>query len=172
MKRYLVLLFFLCIVLSANASQSDTSAYQLQRLKVNALLSQRSAKFGQYDKSLDSKSGIFGLQTKGDIKKSNEILRQIVLNDNNIFKELKILLDYKDQEIRRVQAEASSSNSRIENYMHTIKKLQDQNDLLKKKTGGLNLGALSYVVLLLMFFFAGLSFFLYKKFKRASTGPF
>ena len=78
MTRNLLLLLFTCITLHTYALQTDTTAYQLQRLKVNALLSERSNKFGQYDQSLDARTGIFGFQTKGDIKKSNEILRQIV----------------------------------------------------------------------------------------------
>ena len=155
----------------ANAFQNDTSAYQIQRLKVNALLSERSNKFGQYDKSLDNKTGIFGLQTKGDIKKSNEILRQIVLNDNNIFKELKILIEYKDQEIKKAQLDANSSSSRIENYMQTIKKLQTQNEQLKKHGKTVNSAIIPLLVFLTLCF-AGLSFFYYKKFQRAHKGPF
>jgi hypothetical protein len=121
------------ISFSARAFQADTSAYQTQRLKVNSLLAERSNKFGQYDQSLDQRTGIFGFQTKQDIKNSNEILREIVLNDNNIFKELKILMNYKDQEVQQAQRDARSINSRIQSYMLSIKKLQDQNELLKKE---------------------------------------
>jgi hypothetical protein len=115
------------------ALQADTSAYQFQRLKINSLLAERSAKFGQYDLSLNARTGIFGLQTKNDLRNSNEILRGIILSDNNIFRELKILMNYKDQEVQQVQSNASSTNKRIEGYMLTIKKLQQQNDELKEK---------------------------------------
>jgi len=173
MIRNLLLLLFISIAFNANAFQNDTTAYQLQRLKVNALLSERSNKFGQYDQSLDNRTGIFGFQTKGDIKKSNEILRQIVLNDNNIFKELKILLDYKDQEVKRVQLEASSSNSRIQNYMLSIKKLQDENQRLENENSNIaKSGPIYYLTILLLVFFAALSFFYYKKYRKASQGPF
>lgn len=134
---------FLCtygFLFSARAFQADTSAYQTQRLKVNSLLTERSNKFGQYDQSLDQRTGIFGFQTKQDIKNSNEILRQIVLNDNNIFKELKILMNYKDQEVQQAQRNANSTNSRIQNYRLSIKKLQDQNELLKKEAETLKSG--------------------------------
>ncbi|WP_449440479.1 hypothetical protein [Pedobacter steynii] len=131
-KNVLFIILLFSTSLQAAPFQTDTSAYQTQRLKVNALLNQRSAKFGQYDQSLDTKTGIFGFQTKGDIKNSNEILRQIVLNDNNIFKELKILMDYKDEEVKRIRNEANSTGSRINNYKESIKKLQDQNVQLKK----------------------------------------
>ena len=173
MIRTILLLFLITMAFDLDAQQNDTSAYQLQRLKVNALLSQRSNRFGQYDQSLDNRTGIFGMQTKGDIKKSNEILRQIVLNDNNIFKELKVLLDYKDQEVKRVKLEASSSNSRIQNYMLTIKKLQDENERLKNQNGPFETkGAIYYLSLVLLFVFAGLSIFYYRKYRQASKTPF
>ena len=131
MIRLLLLFLIFSGGLNAMALPADTSAYQFQRLKINSLLAERSAKFGQYDLSLNARTGIFGLQTKNDLRNSNEILRGIILSDNNIFRELKILMNYKDQEVQQVQNNASSSNKRIEAYMLTIKKLQQQNDELK-----------------------------------------
>lgn len=95
-------------------AQQDTTAYTAQRAKVNSLLAERSAKFGQYDESLNQRTGIFGWQTKRDIKNSNEILRQVVLTDNNIFKELKVLMDYKDLQNQQKVAVADNSQERIE----------------------------------------------------------
>ncbi|MET1055215.1 MAG: hypothetical protein ABWY16_07890 [Pedobacter sp.] len=134
MIRFLLLFLLISGGLNAMALQNDTSAYQFQRLKINGLLAERSAKFGQYDLSLNARTGIFGLQTKNDLRNSNEILRGIILSDNNIFRELKILMNYKDQEVQQVQSNASNTNKRIEGYMLTIKKLQQQNDELKAKT--------------------------------------
>lgn len=165
MVRYLLFSLLLFSTFQASAIQRDTTAYQTQRLKVNSLLAERSAKFGQYDKSLDTKTGIFGLQTKGDIKKSNEILRQIVLADNNIFKELKILMDYKDQEIKQVQNEAAEVNKRMQNYMQLIKKLQDQNEVLKKQSTHTSSFA-SYIIALLIIALLGTIYFFNKKRKQ------
>lgn len=165
MVRYLLFSLLLFSTFQASAIQRDTTAYQTQRLKVNSLLAERSAKFGQYDKSLDTKTGIFGLQTKGDIKKSNEILRQIVLADNNIFKELKILMDYKDQEIKQVQNEAAEVNKRMQNYMQLIKKLQDQNEVLKKQSTHTSSFA-SYIIALLIIALLGTIYFFIKKRKQ------
>jgi hypothetical protein len=134
-----------CISFSVRAFQADTSAYQTQRLKVNSLLTERSNKFGQYDQSLDQRTGIFGFQTKQDIKNSNEILRQIVLTDNYIFKELKILMDYKDREMQQARRNASNTNSRIQAYMLSIKKLQDQNELLRKEAENTRGGRILYI---------------------------
>ncbi|MGY0035473.1 hypothetical protein [Pedobacter sp. NJ-S-72] len=43
-------------------------------------------------------------------------------------------MNYKDQEVQQVQTNAGNTAKRIEAYMHTIKKLQDQNEELKAKT--------------------------------------
>lgn len=141
MIRVLLLFFGICLSIHAAAFQTnatiqtDTSAYQTQRLRINALLAERSAKFGQYDLSLNARTGIFGMQTKDDIRNSNEILRGIILSDNNIFRELKILMNYKDQEVEQAQQDAVTTNKRIEGYMLAIKRLQQQNDALKTAGG-------------------------------------
>ena len=159
------LLLFICLstTINALAVQSDTSAYQVQRLKINALLAERSAKFGQYDLSLSARTGIFGLQTKNDLKNSNEILRGIILNDNNIFRELKVLMNYKDQEVQQVQTNAGNNAKRIESYMQAIKKLQDQNEELKKKTAVIaaekNTETYSIIFLILIIIIGGIFFY-------------
>lgn len=138
MVKKTFILLFVCLSFNAMAFQADTSAYQTQRLRVNALLAERSAKFGQYDESLNARTGIFGFQTKKDIRNSNEILRQIVLNDNDIFKELKTLMDYKDLEVKSVKNDADQTSERIQNYKTAIKTLQDQNEQLNKEAISLN----------------------------------
>lgn len=135
MIRYFLLVFTLCCTLNVMAFQNDTSGYQTQRLRINALLAERSAKFGQYELSLNSRTGIFGMQTKDDIRNSNEILRGIILSDNNVFRELKVLMNYKDQEVEQAQSNALTTRTRIEGYMSTIKRLQDQNEKLKLSAG-------------------------------------
>lgn len=125
-KKILSLTLF-AIFLSFYAIAQDTTAYQIQRLKINGLLAERSAKFGQYEESLNARTGIFGFQTKADIRNSNEILREIAINDNNIFQELKVLLDYKDVQMQEIQTSAQTTSDRILNYRKSIKTLQDQN---------------------------------------------
>ena len=127
-KIGLLFLATCCIFFKLNAQ--DNSAYELQRAKVNQLLTERSAKFGQYDQSLNTRTGIFGFQTKRDIRNSNEILRQIVLNDNEIFTQLKVLMDYKDLQAEQVKTVANTNSQNIINYRKTIKDLQDQNQTL------------------------------------------
>lgn len=123
MKRSLILLL---LIFCFSFSFAQT-AYEAQRKKVNNLLNARTSKFGQYDESLTMRTGIFGLKTKKDMQRSINILTEIVQTDNEIFKELKILLDYKDLEKSQVETKASETESRMNAYMQTIKKLQEQN---------------------------------------------
>ncbi|TKC10933.1 hypothetical protein FA048_09025 [Pedobacter polaris] len=125
-----IFLLLLFPFLLTNIYAQDTSAYEIQRAKINALLAERSAKFGQYDESLNARTGIFGFQTKRDIKNSNEILRQIAINDNEIFTQLKVLMDYKDLQAEQIKTAANSNSESIQNYRKTIKDLQEQNQIL------------------------------------------
>lgn len=127
-QYYLLLLFTL---FSFSAFTQSLDPYEIQRQKINSLLEERSKNFGQYDQSLSARTGIFGMQTKKDIKNSNEILRQIVLNDNQIFRELKVLLEYKNVATEQLQDTFNQRNEQLENYKASIKKLQDQNEVLK-----------------------------------------
>ncbi|MEJ7694885.1 hypothetical protein [Daejeonella sp.] len=133
MKHFTFMLFLLLLNLTLLA-QSDTSAYNVQRNKINQLLQERSVKFSQYDNSLSKRTGIFGLKTKRDMQASNDILTQIVLNDNNIFSELKILLDYKDFEKKEVQHRAETVEGRIDRFQTTITRLQQENERLKAES--------------------------------------
>ena len=73
---------------------------------------------------------------------SNDILTQIVVTDNNIFSELKILLDYKDFEKKEVEHRAETVEGRIDRFQTTITRLQQENEKLKvdlqKQIGKLN----------------------------------
>jgi hypothetical protein len=167
MIRKLLLLFVLLSCGGLVKSQTDTTAYETQRTKINTLLAERSAKFGQYEESLNTKTGIFGFQTKDDIRNSNEILREITLNDNNIFKELKVLLDYKDLQYQQVKSSISSNSDRLQSYMNAIKKLQEQNvylreDLKNKESSD---RFAWYLITFLIVIILGMAVFFFRKLK-------
>lgn len=117
-------------IVSAQLSAPDTSSYETQRQKVNELLQQRSARFGKFDESLKKRTGIFGLKTKKDMQASIDILKQIVLTDNDIFRETKMLLDYKDFEKSQITEQATEFDGRINGYIKTISKLQREQEQL------------------------------------------
>jgi hypothetical protein len=125
MKK-LILSLLVCFagLLTYGQSQSDSLAYQLQRKKINAMLDVRRQKFGQYSESLSQHTGIFGLQTKNDIRRSNEILMEIVQSDEEIFRQTKILLDYRAFEQTQVQTHTKDIENSNLGYMTTINKLR------------------------------------------------
>ncbi len=112
-------------------AQSDSSAYEAQRKRVNSLLQERSAKFARFEESLNAKTGIFGLKTKKDMQASINILRDVVLSDNQLFKETKALLEFKDIEQASLNDRAEQSSERIDGYIRTISKLQSFQDTLQ-----------------------------------------
>jgi hypothetical protein len=132
MKKLIVLslLFFIAEGVFAQ-NNSDSVAYQLERTKINAMLTQRAQKFGQYDQSLTMHTGIFGFQTKKDIRNSNAILMNIVKTDDDIYKEIKILLDFRTFQQSQVQTKAKETEDNTVGYMNAINKLRTQIDLLK-----------------------------------------
>ncbi len=133
--RKIILIGVLCFLFAGVYAQagSDSAAYQRQRKKINSMLAVRSQKFGQYDESLSKHTGIFGLQTKKDIRRSNDILMDIVKTDNDIYRELKILLDYRAfQQTQAVDKSKEVEGTALES-MYTITRLQNQLEKLKKQ---------------------------------------
>jgi hypothetical protein len=98
------------------------------------MLDQRALKFGQYQESLSKHTGIFGLQTKKDIRRSDDILMDIVKTDNAIYRELKILFDYTIFQKNQVQSHSKEAEKSNLGYMATINKLRARVDQLKADT--------------------------------------
>ncbi|MFC0518399.1 hypothetical protein ACFFGT_29565 [Mucilaginibacter angelicae] len=133
-KIALLLLFCLVATLGASAQSPvnpDSVAYQLQRQKINNMLAARKQKFGQYEQSLGQHTGIFGFQTKDDIRRSASILMDIAKTDDAIFKELKILLEYRDFQQRQIQNHSKEAETTAAGYMEVINRLRQQNIKLK-----------------------------------------
>ncbi|GAA4808480.1 hypothetical protein GCM10023231_42200 [Olivibacter ginsenosidimutans] len=164
---------FICITfLISNyclaATKADSTAYEKQRERVNQLLDQRHQRFGEFDASLKARTGIFGLKRKKDMQASIDILKEIVLTDNNIFKETKALLDFKDLEKQAIAGQASESGERITGYINTISKLQRNQDKMEQEISVLQKRNIVYLNLLL-FAFLGiviLTFILVKRLKN------
>jgi len=132
MKKNALIILFCCLTATAFAQpKGDSIAYQLEHAKINAMLAQRTQKFGQYDQSLTMHTGIFGLQTKKDVRRSNDILMDIVKTDDSIYREIKILFDYTVFQRTQVQDHSKEAIESNFGYMTTINKLRKQADLMK-----------------------------------------
>jgi len=132
-KLILLLLLSFCVANVFAQVNTDSLAYQAQRKKINGMLAQRKLKFGQYDSSLNEHTGIFGLQTKKDIRNSNDILMDIVKMDDDILLQTKILLEYRISQQKQVQSHAIETEGSNTAFMNAINKLRDENDGLKKQ---------------------------------------
>src|ERR1700749_2111564 len=120
------ILFFI-LALSSLVAQAqpspDSVAYNLQRQKINTMLAQRTQKFGQYQQSLSQHTGIFGLQTKNDIRHSNDILMDINKTDDDIYAQVKILLQmtvFQKQQIQNKTKEIQERSFETEKYNLTF----------------------------------------------------
>jgi hypothetical protein len=135
MKK-LFLLYLICLLYAPTFAQTkqnpDSLAYQLQRTKINNMLDARRRKFGQYDESLRKHTGIFGLQTKKDIRRSNDILMDINRTDDSIFMQIKILLSYRTYQQQQAQTKSTEVENYSLGYMNTINRLRDQIDKMKQ----------------------------------------
>lgn len=162
MKK-LILLLILCFLFINSFAQAknDSLAYQLQRKKINEMLAQRTLKFGRYQESLRLHTGIFGLQTKNDIRRSNDILMDIVKTDDAIYRELKILLEYRTFQQTSVQSKSREAENTNIGLMMNINKLRQQNDHMKtdadkqfrmhEKTDRLYLGIFIFMLASILF---------------------
>jgi hypothetical protein len=126
---------------------------------------------GLMTRALNKKTGLFGLfKSKGDMQKSIDILKDIVITDNNIFLETQKLLKIKDFEKDKYQQLATDYDKQVSAYIGTISKLQKENEKLRaqgeKTSGNLPLSnILLYIALLVI---AVLGYLLYK-FKAQQT---
>lgn len=133
MKKIILagIICLLCSHIYAQKVNADSLAYQLQRTKINNMLAERTRKFGQYSESLSKHTGIFGLQTKKDIRRSNDILMDIVKTDDSLFRQIKILLDYRTYQQQQVQTQSIQAENYNLGYMNTINRLRQEIDRLK-----------------------------------------
>src|SRR4051812_44629981 len=86
MKIAIFLISFVCMLMSGAMAQ--TGASDIDKAELKSLLEERQAKFNSYSASLEKRSGIFGNKTKNDIKKSSEVLIDLVKADNRIISTL------------------------------------------------------------------------------------
>lgn len=174
MKAILLFAAFIAGIIQIGTARTnmdaDTINFEKQREHVNSLLEERSKRFGDFDNSLQKKTGVFGIfKSKKDLQKSTDILREIVLTDNRIFLETKKLLDIKGDESDRYEGLAAEYDQQISAYMRTINKLQIENEKLRSQINELdNKQGNSYLLVsLLIIVILMLCFTLYRYFQRS-----
>jgi cell division protein FtsB len=166
MKK-LILLGLLCFFAMSNLFaqtqvNTDSVAYQNQRKKINQMLAARKLKFGQYSQSLSQHTGIFGFQTKDDIRRSSSILMDIAKTDDNIFKELKILFEYSAFQQRQIQDHSKEAETISQNYAAALNKLKQRNAQLKADLQRKSTFTSVYIIVIVLML-ASILYLLYQK---------
>lgn len=172
--KNIILVATACLLFTSAFAQtnSDSLAYELQRTKINNMLAVRSQKFGRYDQSLSKHTGIFGLQTKKDIRRSNDILMDIVKTDNAIYKQLKILLDYRAFQQTQVVDRSKEIESANLHYMNTINTLRRQNEKLVTESNEMllrNERSSSIFIVINIFMVIALGWLLWRNYNRKAA---
>lgn len=111
-------------------SQIDTTQYLID-LRIRAMVNERQKLYSQYSKQIEKKSGIFGNQTKKDVRAANEILLKILATDSRIFSELEEMIKAQDREVERSKFEKQDKEYKIikkeeevQTHSETVAKLQ------------------------------------------------
>ncbi len=132
-----VLTFHTAFLFSSNANKK---AIDKSKERLTILLKERTGKFEKYTKSIDERSGIFGNQTKNDLRKVNDVLIEITQTDNVVFKELKRLLDYKSfekgnvvQDMGRYEEERRNNFAAIDTLNKQVISLREKNSDLEQE---------------------------------------
>jgi hypothetical protein len=115
--------FLMLICVNAYASTNDSL-----RVELSELLRDRQKLFDEYTASLNQKSGLFGNKTKGDLRDSQDKLREIVTADNKIMSVLNRTVDFRNYEKVNLKYDASSYQQRIENLTTLNESLLKQNN--------------------------------------------
>jgi hypothetical protein len=126
--KSLFLLSIICLCYSIINAQEPTAA---DRKELHDLLEARKIKFDSYSESLQKHSGIFGIRTKNDMKKSNEVLVDIVQTDNRIISALYRVVDFKTFEKVNMNYDNRQKDEVVNNLTHATDTLSKQLDVVK-----------------------------------------
>jgi len=125
MKRILVYFF----MFSSLAVQAE-STIQADRRELQELLNERKLKFDSFAVAAEKHSGFFGNKTKGDMKRSNEVLIDIVRTDNKIIRSLNRVVDFRNYEKVTMNYDLRDREQVLRNLETAVDTLSKSNDTL------------------------------------------
>lgn len=102
--------------------------------KLEKLLEERDRMHREWKASESKKSGIFGNRTKKDMIETNEWMERIILRDNVIMEELKLLSDIEKTEITYEKNDYKFISQKQEREIGVLKRaLQEKDETIKSK---------------------------------------
>ena len=152
-----------CIGLPAVHGSADSLASR--DVQISKLIQERQQLYGQYQVQLEKKSGIFGNQTKQDLKGANRILLELITTDTRIFRQMDTLVREKERNLGTKKFENVSKeydlakqDQRLMEQASTIAKLTRSLEDARKKNQDMQLQVSIYkffcflaIVVLLIF---------------------
>lgn len=121
MKFYFILLSFLLILPQVGVSQ------EVER-DIHKLIQNRQELFSQYADQIKKRSGIFGSQSKRDIKKSADILHSIIEKDNEIIREMERMLEKRQMQYLDEGVDRENAQQKNRKIISIIDRLKLEND--------------------------------------------
>ncbi len=107
----------------------DSTATQILR----RFLQEREELFYEYSYQIQTRSGIFGNQSKEDLRQANKVLLEIVDEDNKIIKALDNLLASQRFETVNTKIETNKKEQKVDKLLTTIDSMYAEKLILKSK---------------------------------------
>lgn len=127
--RIFILIF--CLSINTFSFAQRTTQEIETRKRLSELVSERRERFEQFQTAIENKTGIFGNQTKKDLREANDILMDVVKTDNRIILELQRLLDYKSYEKTSENYSSGANEAKLQQYLVAIDNLNNKNQSLQ-----------------------------------------
>ncbi|NNF02525.1 MAG: hypothetical protein HKN22_07550 [Bacteroidia bacterium] len=129
-------------------------------------LEERQALFGRYADQIKKRTGIFGHQTRRDIRQANEILHRIVEKDNKIIDALEKMSEDRKSDYLNIGIEKQQDNVNNKRNISIIDQMKIQNDKLLKENDKLRRGrTISYMIAIITSIMAAMFLVFYAKAK-------
>lgn len=122
-----------------------------ERIELQRLLEERKMKFDTFIVSLEKRSGIFGNKTKKDIQRSNDVLKEIVVTDNNIIRVLNRAVDFKNYEKTSITYDYAKQEDQLANLLHAADILSKQVETLQAENASLKIKSRKLQLLVFLF---------------------
>jgi len=125
MKKLVILVF-----LGLSGYTFAGSSVQTDRKELQELLNERKEKFDSFAVAAEKRSGFFGNKTKGDMKRSNEVLIEIVRTDNKIIRSLNRVVDFRNYEKVTMNYDLRDRNKVLDNLSTAVDTISKKYDAL------------------------------------------
>jgi hypothetical protein len=119
--------------------------------KLQLMIQERDQLQAQWQNSESQRSGIFGNRTKRDMIKTNAWLERILMKDDQIMEELRMIGSIESSVLGQEKEDYQTISFRLENQLQTLKRviLEKDKEIKLKITGQRNFEWATFILLLI-----------------------